>query len=219
MQRTISRWALLTASVLAVLVVCLWGQAEFGWLGSDWQGPTSWRFVLLWPGILLARLGYTHTWTVIPAGALLATFLLAWSMTSKPWVALPAAAGVLVLGYCLVGRTVFAGLDVPQHINAPYATDSHVGLAYREGYVSGVAGRIATYSLMPQDVTRAFYTGMLDGLVVFNRMIGRATVPSRHVNLIRRWAITDGVRGPLTMSPVGPADAAKPANRPESKVQ
>ena len=221
MKRTISRWAALTVSAVAVLVLCLWAQAEYDWLGSSehyrmgWA--IDWTFVLLWPAIALARWDLSHPWIVIPVGALLVTFLLAWRITSKPWVTLPAVAALLAIGYCFAGRLVFGELDVPMPSVTPYdsvAADRQEYLdAYWEGYHFGASGCITTYCFRPQHTTRGFYAGLAKGIGDYNRMIGRMKVPTRDANLIRRWAATDGVRETPAAPRVEPAGADQPATR------
>lgn len=223
MKGTICRWAALTATTLVVVILCLWGHAVFGWLGSDSEGfRIRWTFLVLWPGIALGQFDHSHSWTVIPIGALLATIVSTWFCRDKNWIALLRVGALLAIGYCLVGRLSYSQLVVPIPSTTPY--DSDVGgrevylEAFREGYLVGASGGIRTFCFSPKIPTRGFYDGTAKGILDYNRMLGRLEVPAHQLPLIRRLAKTDGVALTPTPSGVEPAGAAQAATRPELKA-
>jgi len=210
-------------STIAALVLCLWVQAELDWLRSaNWLGwPMEWTFVLMWPGIALARWNFSHTWIVVPVSLLFVTFFLAWRIRRKPWITLPAVGTLLAIGCCLVARLVYGGLDIPTPDRTPYDSDAGERQAYlevyKEGYRFGASGCIRNFCFMPEPITRGWYAGLAKGTVDFNRIIGRKPSP-RDTNLIRRLAATDGVRETSATPRVERAGAAQPATRSESKA-
>jgi len=221
MKGTICRWAALTTSAFVVIILCLWGQAVFGWLGSDSEGfRISWKFLVLWPGIALGQFEHSHSWTVIPIGALLATIVLTWLWRGKNWIALLRVGALLAIGYCLVGRLAYRVLVIPIPSTTPY--DSDVGgrevylEAFRAGYLLGASGGIRTFCFSPEIPTRGFYDGTAKGILDYNRMLG-LEISAHQMPLIRKKEKRDGVELTPTPSGVEPAGAAQPATRPELK--
>ncbi len=206
MKRFLSQSVLLASGTAVALFLCVLGQAYYHWLG--WS--TGWRFLLLWPAIVLSRWGVDFSWIALVLGGMGLIVGLAWAFRTRSLLIAPCAAVILASGYCVLGRLVFAQLEVPLPRITPYESDELRRVEYVQtweaGYRYGLGGVFRTYCFMPEHKTRGFYEGLAQGSQYSDRVLGED-----HRYKIETAAGRDGVDLVLeTTSPEPKADTNLP---------
>jgi len=153
----------------------------------------------LWPSVVIARLGLSHIWVITPIFVLVIFVALAfWLHRGRWWRAPVGGIGVALL-YCSLAVVSIELLPVPLPAKTPYkaqteqrATYLH---SYADGYRTGLVGVFRSWCFMPDVETSGSYDGMMDGLVVWYRMLGQP-MPDGLKRASRAWAGIDGVALP-----------------------
>ena len=207
MRKGILSIALLSVVAAATIYGCLVLQGEYH-LFKWGMGPV---FLLFWPSILLSRSGLHPSWIVPAAAMTVACVWLGW-IVRRRWLA-PVPIGLaLGLAYCFSGAIAFRCLSIPLPAVTPYDNDTAKRgtymAAYGEGYRYGISGVFRTYCFAPEPETRGFYEGMMEGLKIPNRVLGKADLSQRTKNVARAWAGSDGVDLDTSKTNVEPTDAA-----------
>jgi hypothetical protein len=209
MKRTIVNCVLLLATTAATLFGCLWLQGEYGYRFFGLEMRPA--FLLLWPGIMLARLGLLHTWVAPAIGIPVVCLCLGWLSRRRNWFVAITLGVVCAFVYCLAGVLAFVRLSVPMPSVTPYDNDATKRKeyieTYAEGYHYGISGSLRTYCFAPEHTTRGFYDGMFQGRIVLDRTLGRRDMDKREKRVLRAWAGTDGVALDMTRTNVEPSSA------------
>jgi len=167
MKKTLLNFCLLAVTVCGVVYVCMRAQHEHGVFGVSLDAGG----LLLWPALLLARAGMSHTWLLLAGAAPVALALVAWGLRSRSlWLA-PLLGLVVPIAYCLVGALAFRLITVPTPTLTPYEADAtqkqEYLTAYQSGYRSGLTGLVRTFCFAPRHMERGFGDGAAVGRAIY----------------------------------------------------
>jgi hypothetical protein len=172
MKKTLLNFCLLAVTVCGVLYLCAQVQHEHGVFGVS-LGAGG---LLLWPALLLARTGLTHTWLLLAGAAPVALALVAWSLRARSLLLAPLIGIALSIAYCLLGALAFRQITVPTPTPTPYEADAtqkqEYLAAYQSGYRAGLTGLFRTFCFAPEHMARGFGEGSAVGCELYYRCLG-----------------------------------------------
>lgn len=190
--------ALVAKIALCLLVeICVFATVGY-WLGSTYGNPVV--ILLMWPSVLLAMAGATHTWILSVLIVFALPMGVAAGFRQRSSRFLLGASAVFATCFCLLGLLTFRLLwsqagAIPAPPSNPYSADAaraeEYASTYREGYHSALTGSLRSYCFRPEAPTRGFEQGQDDGFKVFGRVF--MTTGRRSQQVVRSPATVGGV--------------------------